>query len=108
MEERGDIRDASFISPFEDVEYNLLTCTTVIDSEEMAYMYAYENEYGNTIVEFEVLETGEYYVYMFNNEVGNGVEVTYVGYDEDGEVYEEITYWFTEFNNEDFEIVAPL
>ena len=100
--------DANFLSPFEDVERTIYTCSTVIDLDAMAYVVMYENEKGHTTVEFELSDTNEHYVYEFNNDERTDIDVTYVCKDKNGKIIEALEFCFTDVNNENLNIEAPL
>ena len=104
------VTDGFYEYYFESIEEYLTYAYEWNDIEWMSYIYSYEDDLGNTIIEFEVSRGGNFfdkcYTYTVSNE-GRTIEVDiwyFSGEDFMGSMY----YRFDCINDPDLTIVAPL
>ena len=106
-EEPTDYFELAYFGPTEDA---LPDAYRVADTEYMTYMYAYEDDYGNTIIEFEISRGGnffdEWYTFMISDDMERAIEVS-IWYFAGEEFMGEVNYWFTNINDPDLEVIAP-
>ena len=104
------VTDGFYEYYFESIEEYLTYAYEWNDIEWMSYIYSYEDDLGNTIIEFEVSRGGnffdKYYTYTIGNE-GRTIEVD-IWYFSGDEFMGSMYYRFDCINDPDLTIVAPL
>ena len=111
----GETPTSMFSSRFETVDrdlgYFLSAFGRILEIEEMEYIVSYEDEYGNTVIEFEYYygTNGEWcdvYTFTYNPAVNNGIMLNTLVF-QNNRINCTADYWFTNINSADICIVAP-